>query len=107
MGNPSLDDVPDLVILDRWNSADDPIVDSFHKLEDKGKKQHQDFQKDDAENCARNIYDTNGKNFRALFSSPQPTAKTKIQVHDGAIIIHYLLARVHFDNYAHFTLSSH
>lgn len=43
MGNPFLDDFPELVILDRWNSADEWIVDSLHKPEYIAKKQYENM----------------------------------------------------------------
>ena len=49
MGNPFLDDFPELVTFDSCNCADESVVAAVCTLDDTGKKQYQD--------CDKNVLD--------------------------------------------------
>jgi len=71
MGNPFLDDFPDLVTLNSRNYLDESVMDTVHNLEDKGKKQYQDFVKSVFDDGTRSIHDPIKRNSLAFFRSPQ------------------------------------
>ncbi len=57
MGNPFLDDFPELVTLDSRNCMDESVVNSLCSLEDTGEKQYQEFVKTVFEDFTRSIHD--------------------------------------------------
>ncbi len=77
MGNPFLDDFPELVKLDNRNCADESVVCALRVLEDTGIQQYQNFVKNVLENCTQSIHDPIKKNSLALFKQPQPKVKSK------------------------------
>ena len=84
MGNPFLDDFPDLVTLDSRNCADESVISTVHTLEETGKKQYQDYVKNVLDMRIRSIHDPIKRNSLALFKQPQRKAisqqGTKIKV---------------------------
>ena len=71
MGNPFLDDFPDLVTLDSRNCADESVVAALHTLVDTGKKQYQDFVKNVIAVRSHSIHDPIKRNSLALFKNPR------------------------------------
>ncbi len=78
MGNPFLDDFPELVTLDSRNCMDESVVNSLCSLEDTGEKQYQEFVKTVFEDFTRSIHDPIKRNSLALFKRPQPRKSTKL-----------------------------
>ena len=74
MGNPFLDDFPELVTLDSRNCVDESVILSLRSLEDTGIQQ---YVKAVLEDCTQAIHDPIKKNSLALFKRPQPKATTK------------------------------
>ena len=77
MGNPFLDDFPDLVTLDSRNCADESVVAALHTLVDTGKKQYQDFVKNVIDVCSHSIHDPIKRNSLALFKNPRHKTTSK------------------------------
>ena len=76
MGDPILDDFPELVTLDSRNCMDESVVNSLHSLEDTGEKQYQEFVKTVFEDFTRSIHNPIKRNSLALFKRPQPRKST-------------------------------
>ena len=77
MGNPFLDDFPELVKLDSRNCVDESVVCALRVLEDTGIQQYQDFFKNVLEDCTQPIHDPIKKNSLALFKRPQSKVTSK------------------------------
>ena len=77
MGNPFLDDFPDLVTLDSRNCVDESVVAAFHTLVDTGKKQYQDFVKNVIDVRSHSIHDPIKRNSLALFKNPRHKTTSK------------------------------
>ena len=77
MGNPFLDDFPELVKLDSRNCAEESVVTALYTLEKTGIDQYRDFVKNVLEDCTRPIQNPIKKNSLALFKRPQPKRKSK------------------------------
>ena len=77
MGNPFLDDFPDLVTLDSRNCADESVVAALHTLVDTGKKQYQDFVKNVIDVRSHAIHDPIKRNSLALFKNPRHKTTSK------------------------------
>jgi hypothetical protein len=77
MGNPFLDNFPELVTLDNCNCMDESVVKALYTLEDTGMKQYQTFAKSVLEDCTHSIRDPIKQNSLALFKRPQPRAQSK------------------------------
>ena len=76
IGNPFLDDFPELVTLDSRNCKDE-LVNSLHTLEDIGTKQYQDFVKCVLEECSISIHDPIKKNSLAVFKPSHAKVTSK------------------------------
>ena len=66
MGNPFLDDFPELVTLDSRDCVDPEVAESFRGLESTGKVQYQAFIKDVVTARTKTIHDTIKKNNLSL-----------------------------------------
>jgi len=77
MGNPFLDDFPELVTLDSRNCAGESVVATVHTLDDTGKKQCQDFVKNLLDVRSHSIHDPIKRNSLALFTKTQHTTTSK------------------------------
>ena len=77
MGNPFLDDFPDLVTLDSRNCADESVVAALHTLDDTGKKQYTDFVKNVLDARSHSIHDLIKRNSLALFRQPKRRVTSK------------------------------
>ena len=77
MGNPFLDDFPDLVTLDSRNCADESVVAALHTLVDTGKKQYQDFFKNVVDVRSHYIHDPIKRNSLALCKNPRHKTTSK------------------------------
>ena len=77
MGNPFLDDFPELVMLDSRNCVDKSVANSLYTLEATGKQQYQDFVANVLENCTSSIHNPIKRNSLALFKRPQVKATSK------------------------------
>ena len=77
MGNPFLDDFPDLVTLYSQNCADGSVVAALHTLEDTGKKQYKDFVKNVLNARSHSIHDPIKRNSLALFRQPKRRVTSK------------------------------
>jgi len=71
MGNPFLDDFPELVMLDNGNCVDKSVALSLCILEETGKQQYQDFVANVLENCTTSIHNPIKGNSLAVFKRPQ------------------------------------
>ena len=67
MGNPFLDDFPELVTLHSRDCVDPEVAESFRGLESTGNVQYQAFIKDVVTACTKPIHDTIKKNNLSLF----------------------------------------
>ena len=77
MGNPFLDDFPELVTLDSRNCLDESVSIALYVLEETGKKQYQDFVKTVLEDCTASIHHPIKRNSLALYKRPKPKAISK------------------------------
>lgn len=69
MGNPFLDDFPELVTLDSRNCANEAVVNTIRTLEDTGTKKYQEYVKTVLVDRSHSIHDTISKNSLPLFST--------------------------------------
>ena len=67
MGNPFLDDIPELVTLDSMDCVDPEVAQSFRGLESTSKVQCQVFIKDVVKARTKSIHDTIKKSNLSLF----------------------------------------
>ena len=77
MGNPFLDDFPELVTRDSRNCMDELAVNALRTLEYIGTKQYQEFVKCVLEECSISIRDPIKKNSLAVFKQSQIKATSK------------------------------
>jgi len=77
MGNPFLDDFPELITLDSRNCVDESVAFSLYTLEDTGIKQYQDFVTKVLEDHTVSIHKPIKRNSLALFKRPQVKATSK------------------------------
>ena len=77
IGNPFLDDFPELIKLDSHNYVDKSVVIALYALEERGTEQYQDFVKNVHEDCTQPIHHPIKKKSHALFKRPQPKATSK------------------------------
>ena len=57
MGNPFLDDFPELVTLDSRNCANEAVVNTIRTMEDVGKQKYQEYVKTVLVDGSRSIHD--------------------------------------------------
>ena len=69
MGNPFLDDFPELVTLDSRNCANEAVVNTIRTLEDTGTKKYQEYVKTVLVDRSHSIHGTISKNSLPLFST--------------------------------------
>ena len=67
MGNPFLDDFPDLVTLDNRNCTDESVIATVRTLESTGKEKYQDFVKKVLDDRTHSIHDPIKRNSLPLF----------------------------------------
>lgn len=67
MGNPFLDDFPELVTLDSRNCVDPEVAESVRNLESTGKAQYQAFMKDVVTARTKSVHDSIKRNKLSLF----------------------------------------
>ena len=67
MGNPFLDDFPELATLDSRNCVDESVSISLHTMEDLGTKQYREFVTKVLEDCTASIHEPIKKNSLALY----------------------------------------
>ncbi len=77
MGNPFLDDFPELVTLDSRSCVDESVVLALHSLEDTDIQQYKSFVKTVLDERTQPIHDPIKKNSLALFKRPRPKATSK------------------------------
>ena len=77
MGNPFLDNFPELVTLDSRNCVDMSIVSDFLLLEETGTLQYQSYVKEVLEDCSVSIHKPIKRNSLALFKRPYVKKTTK------------------------------
>jgi len=77
MGNPLLDDFPELVTLNSHNCVDESVAFSLYTLEDTGIKQYQDFVTKVLKDHTVSIHEPIKRNSLALFKRPQVKATSK------------------------------
>ena len=77
MGNPFLDDFPELVTLDSRNCMDESVTMALCTVEVLGIKQYRDCVKEVLEDGSVSIHESIKKNFLALFKRPQPKTTSK------------------------------
>ena len=77
MGNPFLDNFPELVTLDNRNCVDVSVVKALYTLEDTGVKQYKEFVESVLKDCTRSIRSPIKQNSLALFKRPQPKVLSK------------------------------
>ena len=77
MGNPFLDNFPELVTLDSRTCMNDSVVTSLQTLEETGTKQYQEFVRKVLLDHTDSIQSPIKKNSLALFKRPQPKVKSK------------------------------
>ena len=75
MGNPFLDDFPELVSLDSSTFVNDSVAVSLHTLEETGTKQYKEYVKKVLQDRTDSIHSPIKKNSLALFKRPQPKIK--------------------------------
>ena len=77
MGNPFLDDFPELVTLDNRNCVDESVALAMYTLENTGIKQYQDYVTKVLEDRTVSIHEPIKRNSLALFKRPQVKAISK------------------------------
>lgn len=77
MGNPFLDDTPELLSLDKRHVVDECVADSVRSIEALGQEKFKEYQESVILNCTKSIHDPIEKNSLALFKRPKPKSKTK------------------------------
>ena len=77
MGNPFLDDFPELVMLDNRNCVGESVALALYTLEDTGKQPYQDFVTKVLEICTSSIHAPIKRNLLELFKRPQVKATSK------------------------------
>ena len=77
MGNPFLDNFPELVTLNSRNCVDESVALALYTLEDTGIKQYQDYVTKVLEDRTISIHEPIKRNSLPLFKRPQVKAKSK------------------------------
>ena len=77
MGNPFLDDFPELVTLDSRDCMDAPVAETIQSLEDVGKKQYTEYWKTVIVERTRSIHDPIKKNNLPVFKKPHTRSTSK------------------------------
>ena len=77
MGNPFLDDFPELVSLDSRTFVNDSVAVSLRTLEETGTKQYKEYVKKVLQDSTDSIHSPIKTNSLALFKRPQPKIKSK------------------------------
>ncbi|KAK3889182.1 hypothetical protein Pcinc_006754 [Petrolisthes cinctipes] len=75
--NPFLDDFPDLISLDNRNCTDGSAIVSLHTLEERGKKQYEEFVKNVLDERSHSIHDPIKRNSVKLFRKHQYKVTSK------------------------------
>ncbi len=77
MGNPFLDDTPELLSLDNRHIIDESVADSIRSIEALGKEKFREYEKAVILDHTKSIFDPIEKNSLALFKRPKPKPKSK------------------------------
>jgi hypothetical protein len=77
MGNPFLDEFPELVTLDKRNCMDESVASAMRTLEHVGKEQYIDYINNVILERTHSIHESIKKNMLPLFKRPQPKGKSK------------------------------
>lgn len=77
MGNPFLDDLPDLVTLDSRKCAHNSVVDSVRNMENIGKRQYEDFVTKVIIERTQSIHTSIKRNLLSLFKNPKVKSISK------------------------------
>ena len=77
MGNPFLDDTPELLSLDKRHVIDESVADSIRSIQALGKEKFREQQKFVILDRTKSIYDPIERNSLAIFKRPKPKPKTK------------------------------
>ena len=77
MGNPFLDDFPELITLDSRDCVDKSVIVGLRSLEDTGIKQYKEYVKNVLEDCSCSIHSPIKKNSLPLLKRPQPKTASK------------------------------
>ncbi|CAB4035903.1 Hypothetical predicted protein, partial [Paramuricea clavata] len=97
IGNPFLDDFPELVTLDSRNCANEAVVNTIRTLEDTGTKKDQEYVKTVLVDRSHSIHDTISKNSLPLFS-------TKLKVRNADLEFRVAFGRG--KNYTHYSINA-
>ena len=77
MGNPFLDDTPELLSLDKRHVIDESVAHSIRSIEALGKEKFREYEKAVILDRTKSIYDPIARNSLALFKRPKPKLKPK------------------------------
>ena len=77
MGNPFLDDAPELLSLDKHHVIDESVAQSIRSIEALGKEKFREYEKAVILDRTKSIFDPIEKNSIALFKRPNPKLKSK------------------------------
>ena len=77
MGNPFLDDFPELVTLDSRSCVDTSVVHALYSLENTGIRQYQNYVAKALEDHTASIYEPIKKQSLALFKRPQNLSRER------------------------------
>ena len=103
MGNPFLDDTPELLSLDKRHFIDESVADSIHFIEALGKEKIREYQKCVILDCTKSIYDPIERNSIALFKRRKHRPKTKQEKkvimlkHDVVLFLQLYIVAKHKD----------
>lgn len=75
MGNPFMDDCPELLVLDTRNCANDAVVSTVQTIEELGSTQYEQYMTDVIKNRTTSIQDPIRKNSLPLFKRPLPRSQ--------------------------------
>ena len=79
MGNPFMDDFPELLVLDTRNCANDAVVSTVETIEELGSTQYQQYMTNVIKNWTVSIHDPIKKNSLPLFKRPLPKKSQKLK----------------------------
>ncbi len=79
MGNPFLDDFPELLVLDTRNCVSDAVVSTMKTIEELGSTQYEQYVKDVIKNRTVSIHNPIKKNCLSLFKRPLPKKPSKMK----------------------------
>ncbi len=77
MGNPFLDDFPELITLDSRDCAHQSVMVALYSLEDTGTKQYKEYYTNVLEDCSCSIHTPIKKNSLPILKRPLPKATSK------------------------------